>query len=125
VAISADDRRNEPLAIKAAIRRMESRPGEQLMADLSSLGLEPFGLLVDHYFKIVRNGGASAPAQNAGKSPMRNAARRRPPGAAISIAASAAELSPGKRLAFSVDRSSDEITQDSVGTLASDISKAA
>jgi hypothetical protein len=52
VAISADDRRVEPLAIKAAICRMRSdRAGERLMARLATPALEErlFNLLVDDY----------------------------------------------------------------------------
>src|ERR1035437_332313 len=52
VAISADDRRVEPLAIKAAIRRIDkNKTGEQLMAELAAPVLEErlFNLLVDHY----------------------------------------------------------------------------
>jgi hypothetical protein len=53
VAISADDRRVEPLAIKAAIRRIQgNKSGEQLMASLAAPVLEKklFVLLVDHYY---------------------------------------------------------------------------
>lgn len=53
VAISADDRRMEPLAIKAAIRRIQGNTlGEQLMAELATPFLEKklFDLLVDHYY---------------------------------------------------------------------------
>jgi hypothetical protein len=52
VAISADDGRVEPLAIKAAICRIQSdRSGEHLMAKLAAPVLEErlFNLLVDHY----------------------------------------------------------------------------
>ena len=52
VAISADDRRVEPLAIKAAIRRIQkNKTGEQLMAELAAPVLEErlFNLLVDDY----------------------------------------------------------------------------
>jgi hypothetical protein len=52
VAISADDRRVEPLAIKAAIRRIQgNKTGEQLMAELAAPVMEErlFNLLVDHY----------------------------------------------------------------------------
>jgi hypothetical protein len=50
-AISADDNRVEPLALKAAIRRLENRPGEGLMADLAATALDAsrFRLLVDDY----------------------------------------------------------------------------
>lgn len=52
VAISADDTRVEPLAIKAAIRRMQrNTTGESLMAELATPVLEErlFTLLVDAY----------------------------------------------------------------------------
>jgi hypothetical protein len=52
VAISADDRRVEPLAIKAAIRRTQgTTQGERLMAELAAPVLEEglFGRLVDQY----------------------------------------------------------------------------
>jgi hypothetical protein len=52
VAISADDRRVEPLAIKAAILRMqEDGAGERLMAELATPFLEErlFNLLVSDY----------------------------------------------------------------------------
>ncbi len=52
VAISADDRRMEPLAIKAAIRRLQGNTaGEKLMAELASPVLDGlrFKLLVDRY----------------------------------------------------------------------------
>ena len=52
IAISANDRRVEPLAIKAAIRRLQgNKAGEQLMAELAAPALEErlFNLLVDDY----------------------------------------------------------------------------
>src|ERR1035437_10109110 len=52
VAISADDRRVQPLAIKAAIRRIQkNKTGERLMAELAAPALEErlFNLLVDDY----------------------------------------------------------------------------
>lgn len=52
IAISANDRRVEPLAIKAAIRRIQQdRAGERLMASLAGamLGQEAFQALVDSY----------------------------------------------------------------------------
>jgi hypothetical protein len=52
VAISADDKRVEPLAIKAAIRRAQgSTAGERLMTELAAPVLEErlFKLLVDEY----------------------------------------------------------------------------
>jgi len=52
VAISADDTKLEPLAIKAAIRRLQGNSaGERLMAELAAPVLEErlFTLLVDNY----------------------------------------------------------------------------
>jgi len=51
VAISADDRRVEPLAIKAAIRRLQGNPaGERLMAELGAPALkDKFEVLVADY----------------------------------------------------------------------------
>jgi|SRR5580658_169059 hypothetical protein len=52
IAISADDKRVEPLAIKAAIRRVQgNETGERLMAELAAPVLEErlFKLLVDNY----------------------------------------------------------------------------
>jgi hypothetical protein len=54
VAISADDQRVEPLAIKAAIRRIQGNDGgEHLMAKLAerALNQELFKVLVDRYFR--------------------------------------------------------------------------
>lgn len=56
VAISADDRRVEPLAIKAAIRRLQGNAaGESLMAELAAPVLEErlFSSLVDGYYRAV------------------------------------------------------------------------
>ena len=52
VAISADDTKLEPLAIKAAIRRRKGNgAGERLMTELAAPALEEklFKLLVEHY----------------------------------------------------------------------------
>jgi len=52
VAISADDRRVDPFAIKAAVRRSRGNLlGERLMAELARrvAGEEPFRILVDGY----------------------------------------------------------------------------
>lgn len=57
VAISANDRRVEPLAIKAAIRRVQrSTSGEALMAELAAPALEgrPFGVLVTDYYLSIQ-----------------------------------------------------------------------
>jgi hypothetical protein len=54
VAISADDTKLEPLAIKAAIRRIQGNAvGESLMAELAASVLEErrFKLLVDDYYR--------------------------------------------------------------------------
>jgi len=56
IAISADDRRVEPLAIKAAIRRAQgNRTAERLMAELAASALEErlFTLLVDGYCRAT------------------------------------------------------------------------
>jgi hypothetical protein len=56
VAISADDKRVEPLAIKAAIRRAKGKTaGERLMAELAAPVLEErlFKLLVDDYCRTA------------------------------------------------------------------------
>jgi hypothetical protein len=61
IAISADDRRVEPLAIKAAIRRMRgNKAGERLMAKLAAPVLNGtlFNLLVTQYCDLC---GQSAP----------------------------------------------------------------
>jgi hypothetical protein len=58
IAISADDRRVEPLAIKAAIRRLQhSASGEALMAELAAPVLEGrlFGLLVGDYCRSMQS----------------------------------------------------------------------
>jgi len=56
VAISADDRKVEPLAIKAAIHRIQgNKVGEQLMAELAAPRLEEtaFNLLVNRYVEMI------------------------------------------------------------------------
>ena len=56
VAAAADDRKLEPFAIKAAIRRFEgNRTGVQLMTDLAPkmAGGLAFSLEVDHYFRMI------------------------------------------------------------------------
>ena len=74
VAISADDRRVEPLAIKAAIRRMQSNAsGEALMAELAAPALEGrlFGLLVTDYYRPMQS-----PAQGSEHLPSRRPMQR-------------------------------------------------
>jgi hypothetical protein len=79
VAISADDSRVEPLAIKAAIRRLGNRPGEGLMADLAAPFLDArcFGLLVADYCASVQ--GTREPQREGGGriSPMHRVATLR------------------------------------------------
>ncbi|MBM4047614.1 MAG: hypothetical protein FJ279_21115 [Planctomycetes bacterium] len=56
VALSADDRLVEPLAVKAAIRRLhKDRVGEQLMRELAAdrLSETAFGNLVDSYVALA------------------------------------------------------------------------
>jgi hypothetical protein len=56
VAISADDRKLEPLAIRAAIRRFHGNAvGESLMAELAAPVLEErrFELLVNDYYRSI------------------------------------------------------------------------
>lgn len=77
VAISADDRRVEPLAIKAAICRMRSdNSGERLMARLAAPVLEErlFNLLVDDYFTSRRHRASAAPDSGPPRRPMSNVA---------------------------------------------------
>jgi hypothetical protein len=67
VAISADDRRVEPLAIKAAIRRIQrNSTGERLMAELAAPVLEErlFNLLVDDYCASRQQPAPAAPASS-------------------------------------------------------------
>jgi len=68
IAACADDRRADPFAIKAAIRRHQGNlNGVQLMARLArkNLSNEAFSALVDHYFHLI-------PKPNC--RPMRNVA---------------------------------------------------
>jgi hypothetical protein len=77
VAISADDRRVEPLAIKAAIRRIQrNSAGERLMAELAAPVMEErlFNLLVDDYCASRQQSAAAAPAPSR-RGPMSNVAR--------------------------------------------------
>jgi hypothetical protein len=77
VAISADDRRVEPLAIKAAIRRIQrNRTGERLMAELAAPVMEErlFSLLVDDYY-ASRQQPAPAVAAPSPRRPMQGVAR--------------------------------------------------
>jgi hypothetical protein len=84
VAISADDKRVEPLAIKAAICRMRSdQSGERLMAKLAAPVLEGrlFNLLVDDYC-ASRQQPTPAVAVPGHRGPMSNVACIREPVAA-------------------------------------------
>jgi hypothetical protein len=77
VAISADDRRVEPLAIKAAIRRIDKdKTGEQLMAELAAPVLEErlFNLLVDHYCASRQQPAPAVPESSPPRRPMSNVA---------------------------------------------------
>ena len=77
VAISADDRRVEPLAIKAAICRINgNRTGEQLMAELAAQALkgEPFNRLVGDYY-ASRQEPALAVVAPSPRRPMQDVAR--------------------------------------------------
>jgi hypothetical protein len=79
VAISADDRRVEPLAIKAAICRIQgNRTGEQLMAELAAPVLEEnlFDLLVGQYC-VPRKQPAPAALAFSSRRPMREMASMR------------------------------------------------
>jgi hypothetical protein len=76
VAISADDRRVEPLAIKAAICRLNgNQAGEQLMAELAAPALKgkPFNGLVGDYC-ASRQQPAPAVAAPSPRRPMSNVA---------------------------------------------------
>ena len=76
VAISADDRRVEPLAIKAAIRRTQrNSTGERLMAELAAPVMEErlFNLLVDDYCASRQQPAPAAPAPSR-RGPMSNVA---------------------------------------------------
>ena len=77
VAISADDKRVEPLAIKAAICRMRSDPsGERLMSKLAAPVLEErlFSLLVDHYCASRQQPVTAVPDASPRRPPMRGVA---------------------------------------------------
>jgi hypothetical protein len=80
VAISADDRRVEPLAIKAAVRRSRGNPlGERLMAELAArvAGEESFRILVDGYCAALPQSVPAAPRIDS-KRPMHDVATIRP-----------------------------------------------
>jgi hypothetical protein len=84
VAISADDRRVEPLAIKAAIRRRQGNTtGESLMAELAAPVLEErlFSLLVTNYCRTAR-GVAHDVQPRCTRRPMQGVAALRPLAAA-------------------------------------------
>lgn len=74
VAISANDRRVEPLAIKAAIRRMQgNKTGEELMARLAArvIGERQFFVLVDYYAEGTSgNGPAGTVPRDVRRRPM-------------------------------------------------------
>ena len=77
VAISADDRRVEPLAIKAAIRRIQrNSTGERLMAELAAPVMEErlFKLLVNDYCASREKPAPAAPASSP-RRPMHGVAR--------------------------------------------------
>jgi hypothetical protein len=77
VAISADDRRVQPLAIKAAIRRFdENKAGEQLMAELAAPVLDErsFNVLVNDYYSFLRRAVPAAPDSSPRRPPMRGMA---------------------------------------------------
>jgi len=77
VAISADDGRVEPLAIKAAICRIRSdKAGEHLMAKLAAPVLEErlFNLLVDDYCGSRQQSMPAVLASSPRRPPMRGAA---------------------------------------------------
>ena len=77
VAISADDRRVEPLAIKAAICRINgNQAGEQLMAELAAPVMEErlFKLLVNDYCASREKPAPAAPASSP-RRPMHGVAR--------------------------------------------------
>lgn len=78
VAISADDRRVEPLAIKAAIRRLQrNEAGERLMAELAAPVLEErlFNVLVNDYYTSLQLAAPAAPGSGGPpRRPMSNVA---------------------------------------------------
>lgn len=81
IAISANDRRLEPLAIKAAIRRRQgNRAGEALMATLAAAAIGEFGFreLVDGYFRSIAGERRVRPDQGcAPRRPMQQMAMAR------------------------------------------------
>jgi hypothetical protein len=80
VAISADDRRVAPLAIKAAVRRLQGNAtGESLMAELAAPVLEEggFSLLVSNYCRSTR-GVAQDFQHRPSRRPVQNMATLRP-----------------------------------------------
>lgn len=84
VAISADDRRVAPLAIKAAIRRTQGdNLGERLMAELAGPRLTgaEFGCLVDRY-GASRPQAKPSPVPIRSEGPMHDVATIRPQAAA-------------------------------------------
>ena len=77
VAISADDRRVQPLAIKAAIRRFDkNKTGEQLMAELAAPAMDErsFGVLVNDYYTSLKRAAPAAPDSSPPRRPMSNVA---------------------------------------------------
>ncbi len=65
IAISANDRRIEPLVIRAVICRLEGNlAGEQLMAEMASSALtsEAFNALVERYQSTLKRPGQAHPA---------------------------------------------------------------
>jgi hypothetical protein len=67
----------EPLAIKAAIRRIqENKTGEQLMAELAAPVLDErsFGVLVNDYYSSLRRAATAAPDSSFRRPPMRGMA---------------------------------------------------
>src|ERR1039457_4569584 len=73
VAISADARRLDPLAIKAAIRRIQkNKTGEQLMAELAAPVLEErlFNLLVNDYYASWQQPAPAEPDASPRRRPM-------------------------------------------------------
>jgi hypothetical protein len=67
----------EPLAIKAAIRRIQkNKTGERLMAELAAPVLDErsFNLLVDHYCATRQQPASAAPDSSPPRRPMSNVA---------------------------------------------------
>jgi hypothetical protein len=80
IAISADDRKVEPLAIKAAIRRSNrNAAGERVMAELALpiLGEKSFVQLADRYFELIGQAPAQPLPPRRDHSPMYRVACRR------------------------------------------------